>query len=343
MLSVSGGMAAESASSYFSKEDYYLVGSVVAEWLGKGAEAIGLTGAVQMDDFKAIAKGIHPQTGEQLVVAKITKDMHTGMQIETRRAGNDLTFSAPKSVSVAYAADATGIKEAHDFAVKSVCTHIEQHYCQARTPEGFENGSLFAPKFDHATSRTLDPQLHSHLFICNVTQTQDGQFRANEPLNIFKDQKKLGELYRQELASQLRQQGYEINFTDRTLSIFEIREIAPDLIDQFSKRRAAIEKQVEVWKSNGEYKGVSEPKLCEMAALKTRQAKDRSLTREDVVKAWDQGFKEAGTTREAVKEQLEVRRQQVLFERQHLPAEPDKSSNEVIQQAAALLRIKRPS
>ncbi|MGE3551108.1 MAG: MobF family relaxase, partial [Geobacter sp.] len=178
-------------------------------WIGQGAEKLGLEGPIDKNDFVSTLNGQDPKTGEQLVEIK------NGTSLEDRRAGNDFTFSAPKSVSVAFAAGVEGIKEAHDKAVQAVAQHLEQHYSQARTPEGFQNGSLVAAKFDHSTSRALDPQLHSHLFVTNMTQTQDGRWRANEPLNIYKDQKALGELYRQELANQLQQQGHRVEWTDR--------------------------------------------------------------------------------------------------------------------------------
>jgi len=337
MMSVSGGMSAGAASSYFQKEDYYLKGQEAAEWIGKGAESLGLQGQVQKEDFRAVANGQDPRSGEQLVAPKITEDKETGEKKEEHRAGNDLTFSAPKSVSVAYAAGVEGIKEAHDNAVKAVAAYIQEHYSQHRSPEGIQQaGNLVAAKFDHVTSRALDPQLHSHLFVANMVQDNASNWKANEPLNIFKDQKIIGQLYRQELSNQLQQQRHELQYTNREQQLFEIKAVDQQLIDKFSQRREAIEKQVEAWKTSGEHKNVSEAKLYEMAALETRSAKDHSITKEDVRQQWDNGFRDAGTSAGQVKEAIETARQTEL----NHGAAPQKTAAEVVKDAAEYLTDK---
>lgn len=130
MVSISKGMTAAAAATYHEKEDYYLKGAENSEWLGRGADELGLHGTVEKETFQAVTRGCHPSTGEQLVAGKITIDKKTGEQIDTHTAGNDLAFSAPKSVSVAFAAGVEGMKEAHDFAVKSVVKYMQQHYSQ---------------------------------------------------------------------------------------------------------------------------------------------------------------------------------------------------------------------
>lgn len=338
MLSVSKGMSAGDASSYFSKEDYYLKGNEASQWLGTGAETLGLDGVVKKGEFLNVCEGYSPDGREQLVAPKVTKDKD-GNQVESHRAGNDLTFSAPKSVSIAYAAEVEGIKDAHDAAVKAVMAHIEIHYSQARTPDGIQNGSLVAAKFDHVTSRAIDPQLHSHLFVENMVQTPDGQWRANEPKNIFVDQKALGLLYRQELINELQKAGFEIQFTDREQLLFEIKGVDPTLIEEFSSRREAIEAKVAEWRAAGEHKGVSEARLYEMAALDTRDRKIE-ISKEDVVRKWDQGFEAAGASREEVRTSLEASREQNLETRQLQPPEKGKDAGEVTKQAAGILTDK---
>jgi conjugative relaxase-like TrwC/TraI family protein len=362
MLSVSQGKSAGDAEHYFKKEDYYLKGQESTEWLGKGAEALGLQGQVIAEDFKAIAEGRHPQTDEQLIAPKVEqgkdKDGNkifnedgTPQMIEKHRAGNDMTFSAPKSVSVAFAAGVGDVKEAHDQAVRSVMEHVQEHYSQHRSPDGIQIAdNLIAAKFDHVTSRALDPQLHSHCFLLNAVQDKDGAWKANEPKNIFVDQKQIGMLYRQELANQLQERGFQIDISDRQQLFFEIKGVDEKLIDQFSKRREAIENQVKEWKVAGTYKGVSEPRLYEMAALGTRDAKDPNITKEQVREKWDDGFQSAGTTSEQVKEKVESVRQQTLEARQQEQAvqqqqpgqpQPEKiTAAEVVKAAAEHLNDK---
>jgi len=70
MLSISKGMSSSDASSYHSKEDYYLRSAengANSRWAGEGAAALGLTGTVDKDTFKALCEGKNPANGEQLV------------------------------------------------------------------------------------------------------------------------------------------------------------------------------------------------------------------------------------------------------------------------------------
>ena len=330
MMSMSGGMSAGSASSYFEREDYYLKGAENTQWIGTGAESLGLVGNINKSDFAAIAAGIDPASGEQLVSGKA----HGG-GIEERRAGNDATFSAPKSVSVAFAAGVDGMKQAHDAAVHAVAKHIEEHYSHARTPDGKQNGSLVAAKFDHATSREGDPQLHSHLFVVNATQTADGQWRANEPKNLYQDQKMLGELYRAELANQLEKQGHEINWTDRKSLQFEIKSVPEAANKEFSARREAIESKIAEWKSDGKHENLTRGELYEKAALETRAAKTEMQT-EQVKTQWQQGFANAGTTPEAVKSGIEQAQQQNLQQREQGQTH-GRTAADIVQSAAQSL------
>ena len=246
-------------------------------WCGKGAEALGLSGPVREEDFRSLCRGEDPATGARIVAPKITRDKESGERIETHRAGNDCTFSAPKSASIAYVAGVEGIKEAHDAAVVSVLGHMEEHYSHYRSPEGIKDGGLVAAKFDHATSRNFDPQLHSHVFDVNAVHAPDGAWKANEPKAIFQDQKSLGLLYRQELARELQAGGFEIVVRDRSQMFFELKGIGPALIEHFSSRREAIEQQVVLWKEEGKFTGVPHARLFEMAALETRDPKRASL------------------------------------------------------------------
>jgi len=130
MLSLSpGGMSAAHAARYFSQEDYYLRGAGPSRWLGKGSAALGLAGQVAEADFRNLAEGRAPD-GTRLVALKITHDQF-GQDVGQHRAGNDLTFSAPKSVSIGYAAGNPELKEIWDQAVVYTMGHIEEHYSQS--------------------------------------------------------------------------------------------------------------------------------------------------------------------------------------------------------------------
>lgn len=306
MLSISPGMSAGQAGGYFSREDYYLRDAELgsnSRWCGEGARALGLEGPVREEDFRALCRGEDP-AGNRIVAPRLSRDRESGELIESHRAGNDCTFSAPKSVSIAYVAGVKGIKEAHDAAVVSVLSHLEAHYCHYRSPEGVVNGGMAAAKFDHATSRNVDPQLHSHVFLVNAVKASHGGWKANEPRAIFQDQKSLGLLYRQELARELGERGFTIEVSDRSQMYFELKGIDPGLTEHFSSRREAIERQVELWRSEGRFTEVPHARLYEMAALETRDPK-RAVTREEVARIFERGFELCGTSTERVRLELE--------------------------------------
>jgi conjugative relaxase-like TrwC/TraI family protein len=346
MLSLSpGGMTAAHATKYFAQEDYYLRGAEPSQWLGKGSDALGLKGQVSEEDFRKLVEG-KAQDGAQLVAAKITKDAD-GKQVETHRAGNDLTFSAPKSVSVGYAAGNRELKEIWDKAVVNTMKHVEEHYSHYRTPGGVKSsGNIMAAKFDHVTSRALDPEVHSHVFLLNMTRVPgaEGRWKANEPKNIYTDKISLGMLARQEAMHLYHQAGYQTYFTNRQQLLFEIVGVSPEELETFSKRSAAIAAKVAQWKEQGRFPGVSETILKGMAALDTRDPK-RQVTREDVRRAWDRGFALAGTTVQKVRERIEAARSLPGLEQHHPAAvtEPDygfryQAPGEYPESLAAVLR-----
>jgi conjugative relaxase-like TrwC/TraI family protein len=324
MLSLSpGGMSASHASGYFSREDYYLRGSEPSQWLGKGSAALGLKGEVQEEDFRRLAQGKAPD-GSLLVAPKLTRG-EAGAQLENHRAGNDLTFSAPKSVSVGYAAGNQELKDIWDQAVVNAMKHVEAHYSQYRARDGVRNsGNIVAAKFDHVTSRALDPEVHSHVFLLNMTRVPGGggKWKANEPKNIYTDKISLGMLARQEAMYLYRKAGYATYFTNRGQLLFEVEGVSPRELETFSKRSAAIAGKVAQWKEQKRFPGVSGGALKGMAALDTRDPR-RAITREDVRREWDRGFEAAGTTAREVRERIEASRRLHPAEFSTAPPQPD--------------------
>jgi len=91
MLSI-GKMSVGQHAYYdeLAKEDYYLDGGEPpGKWLGQGASALSLSGEIRSKDFSDLFAG--ELRGKRLVQQSES----------TRCPGWDLTFSAPKSVSVA--------------------------------------------------------------------------------------------------------------------------------------------------------------------------------------------------------------------------------------------------
>lgn len=265
VASVSALTSSAQASSYYEADDYYAEGGLSpSQWQGAGAEALGLSGEVDRDAFRALLDG---RIGDQQL------GTFRDGQLE-HRPGWDVTLSAPKSVSImAEVAGDRRLIEAHGKAVKTAMAHVERHMAATRIRDGGTvvreaTGNLVIVSFQHGTSRAQDPQLHTHNVILNATQGEDGAWRSLEPRVIYQLQKQIGAIYRQELALKVRELGYEIEAGKE--SLFEIRGVSNQVIEAFSTRSAEIEAALAERGTSRETASAVEKQV---ATLDTREAK----------------------------------------------------------------------
>jgi conjugative relaxase-like TrwC/TraI family protein len=286
MLSITTLKSASQASSYYEADNYYAKDSPEAQeasaWWGKGAQLLGLNGTVEPAQFQALLEGQLPN-GQQLGRIENGEVVH--------RPGIDLTFSAPKSVSIlSEIGEDKRIHAAHEKAVDATLSYLQTHAAQTRRSENGEiifdkTDNLIVAQFRHDTSREHDPQLHTHCVLINATQRDDGQWRSLSCESFF-DQKMLaGTLYRSTLAFELQQQGYTIEKTHAD-GRFEIAGIPKSLMDDFSKRRQAIEAALKE-------RSLESAKAAEVATLLTRQSK-QSIDREALHQQWKETCNQAG-------------------------------------------------
>jgi conjugative relaxase-like TrwC/TraI family protein len=268
VASVSALTSAGQAASYYEADDYYAEGGFApSEWLGEAAAALGLSGEVDRVKFAKMLEG--RVAGQQLGTTRDGKVEH--------RPGWDITFSAPKSVSIM--AEVAGDKRliaAHAAAVKAALGHVEQHMAATRVREGGEvlreeTGKLAIATFRHATSRAQDPQLHTHAVILNATQDKDGNWRSLEPRAFYQLQKEIGAIYRQELAHGAAELGYRIEAGKDAM--FEIAGVPDRVIEALSQRTAAIDARLAERGTSREEASAAEKQI---AALDTREAKSHA-------------------------------------------------------------------
>jgi conjugative relaxase-like TrwC/TraI family protein len=160
--------------------EYYTEhGDRPGRWYGSGLSALGLApgSVVEERELEALfGRALSPTTGKQLGAAW-REDAVTGF---------DLTFSASKSVSawwaLADADTAAAIDGAHRTAVDAALGYLEEHASMSRRGrDGVEQISsvgFAGALFDHTTSRTGDPQLHTHALVVNKVRCADGGWRA---------------------------------------------------------------------------------------------------------------------------------------------------------------------
>lgn len=293
VASVSALTSAGQAASYYEADDYYAEGGFApSEWFGEAAASLGLSGEVDRVEFAELLEG--RVAGQQLGTTRDGKVEH--------RPGWDITFSAPKSVSIM--AEVAGDKRliaAHAAAVKAALGHVEQHMAATRVRDGGdvrreETGNLAIATFRHATSRAHDPQLHTHAVILNATQDKDGNWRSLEPRAFYQLQKEIGAIYRQELAHGVAKLGYQIEAGKDAM--FEIAGVPEKVIDALSQRTAAIDARLAERGTSREKASAAEKQV---AALDTREAKShtdhKSLRVEWRATAKAKGFGEAEQAR----------------------------------------------
>ena len=274
------------AEHYYRQENYYSKEESVknSQWFGKGAEKLGLGGNIQGEDFSNLLYGNLPN-GEKFRNRPPTHAKYK------ERAGVDLTFSAPKSVSLAVLVnDDKELEKAHRDAVETTLSIVEERYANTRIRDkdsGKRNtvttGNLIVGQFHHDTSREKDPQLHTHAVIINGTQTKEGKWYSLNSDELFRQQKLLGTIYQNELAIRAQKLGYEIE--QRENGQFDLKGYSQEHLDYYSKRRKQILEVV------GE--GASR-KQIELAALNTRKPKGKEIPRTELQKYWQAEAKTIG-------------------------------------------------
>lgn len=240
MLSISSAIAAGQGRYFGSlaREDYYTEGGEPpGQWFGSGVATFGLSGEVDTVVFQQLLFGFSPDDRTPLV-------QNAGDP--QRQAAWDLTFSAPKSLSVLWSqADAETqrlIQELQALAVMKALTYLEDvagFTRRGHAGERRERAAWLIAMFEHGTSRAQDPQLHTHAVLLNLARRADGSTGTLISREVFRHKMAAGALYRAELAALLQDRlGLGI---EREKTWFEVEGVSPALIAEFSKRRQQIE------------------------------------------------------------------------------------------------------
>lgn len=288
MLNVTAisGNNQHAAAHYFSASDDYYAKEEAGQWQGKGAETLGLSGAVDQTQFARLLNGQLPDGRAIDTTFDKTKNM--------KRMGLDLTFSAPKSVSMqALVGGDRSVTDAHDKAVAKAIEQVERLAQTRKKVKGKSTrertGNMVVGKFRHEMSRAKDPQLHTHAVIVNMTQRSDGKWRALANEDIFQTYHEVDAIYKTELAKELQALGYAIRVVDDKGN-FELDHISRDQIEAFSERSKVIE---EALANEGKTRATSSTAEKQVIALATRQRKQKGDI-EIVKKYWLEKSKEFG-------------------------------------------------
>jgi conjugative relaxase-like TrwC/TraI family protein len=260
-----------------SIDEYYAgVGESPGVWSGRWAERLGLSGVVESGQLRALVDGQHPETGEDLLA---------GSRPRSVRAF-DVTFSAPKSVSLLWALSsqraAREVAAAHREAVEVALGFLEERAAVARVQSRgvrrrvATNGWVVAG-FIHRTSREGDPQLHSHCLVPNLVQrAEDGHMVAFDAGPLFEWGRAAGSVYQNHLQRALSQRQGVVWGPDRN-NTREMDGFTRVQLRAFSKRSTQIEAELE--QKGALYESPAlRMQADDEASLATRGAKDHSLT-----------------------------------------------------------------
>lgn len=266
------------AAHYFSAADDYYTKEEPGIWQGQGAHNLGLTGAIDPAHFARLLAGQLPN-GERIQTT-FNHDKNK------KRMGLDLTFSAPKSVSMqALIGGDQRVIEAHDRAVSHALQHIEKLAQTRKKIKGKSTrertANLVIGKFRHELSRAKDPQLHTHAIVLNMTQRADGAWRAlvNEDLFVVKHE--MDAIYKTKLAQELQAINYQIRLVDDRGN-FELAHISREQIEAFSARSRVIE---EALANQGKTRATASALEKQVISLATRPRKEEG-DRETIKQYW---------------------------------------------------------
>ncbi|WP_035889975.1 MobF family relaxase [Kosakonia radicincitans] len=289
--------AGEAAGYYSNKDNYYFLGQLESEWLGEGASQLGLEGTVRSDQLTAVLEGRLPDG------SRLGKEINGN---HTHRPGHDLTFSAPKSVSIlALIGGDKALLEAHQHAVRVAAGYVEKLISARETVDGrtsiVHTGKMVAALYTHDTSRNLDPQLHTHMLVANITEL-NGKWKAlaTDTIHnagfietVMKMQVTLGKLYRKALRERVEELGHQVEEVGPH-GMWEISGVPSEVREEYSSRGREV---------RGAVGAEATLKSLDIAAKNTRKAKvDPSRLR--LMERWQTQMKEKGWDMKAYQESV---------------------------------------
>lgn len=289
----------ESKTVEHERGDYYLSpeGEPVqapGRWLASAdtLARLGIEGErVDGPEFVALMDGRHPRTGSWLRPPGADGG---------RGGGIDLTFSAPKSVSVAWALGDSSqrgdMEAAHAAAVDRAMAHLTESVATVRRRYGGQvveepAVDLVAAEYRHTTARgvlagdTPDPQLHSHVVVTSAVR-DDERIVAVASRPIFRAAREVGAFYRSALAEELGRRGYAIQAgTGKDGRYFEIAGVPQELRDAFSARSREVADAAERFRA----RLGRAPERGELRRLKLENRKAKVIsTQADLRESWHQ-------------------------------------------------------
>jgi conjugative relaxase-like TrwC/TraI family protein len=266
----------------YSRDEYY-VRDGGGVWWSTGETIVRHDAEINKETFRDLCAGLDPTTGKPLV-----RGSGPG-----HRAGWDITFSAPKSLSALWmsgdASQRAMLHDLHRAAVDDALRFlVQERLVEVRIGAGGyireAPVDVIVGRFDHFTSREGDPNIHTHSVLMNVAGCRErNKYRTLEPEKLFEFQVVVGAAYRASLGRRLAENGWVLREAGRNQ--FEIASIPEKLIEAFSKRSHQIENRVGRGATGAQK---------EIAALATRGSKNDVPVGDALEQRWREELAEIG-------------------------------------------------
>jgi conjugative relaxase-like TrwC/TraI family protein len=285
---------AKQAEAYYSKSDggYYMDDADLGrEWMGRGAELLGLKGAPQFDEFRRLIHGLEPHSGEQL----------TAKLIQDRIPGWDINLHCPKKITLAIERGDDRLQAAFWEAARETFADIEQQATTRVRKSGRQEdrltGNLVGYAVEHAETRPAkddkmpDPQRHIHVVCFNLTHDEkEDAWKAVKFRPVMDDRKWLDRRFNQRFSAKVAALGYEVETKwgrdskgSRRYVGWDIKGVSDWVAQKFSRRTAEIEKLAAELNVTD---AVSKDKLGATSRLNKR----KDLTLADLREYWNSRF-----------------------------------------------------
>ena len=257
-----------------------------AAWSGRAAQGLGLRGAIDPEHLRAVLDGRHPTSGHRLRSERATV------------LGFDLTFSAPKSVSVVFALGgeeaARHVVSAHREGVQGALAYMESHALSGRRGSGEEREimpttGLVAASFTHGVNRNLDPHLHTHVVMANMVHGLDGRWSACDHRGLSAHRAAASAVYESHLRARLSSR-LGIRWVETPGLRTEVGGVSPFLLGEFSSRAADIRRHMAE-------QGAHSARGARVAWAATRPTKRAGLDFGELSSQWERRARSFGSPR----------------------------------------------
>jgi conjugative relaxase-like TrwC/TraI family protein len=271
------------------------------QWLGERTERLGLRGVLGPSELEAVLTGADPFSGNRIGRS------HDRVKV----AGFDLTFCAPKSVSLLHALGepdvAAEVRSGHETAVCEAFSYVERRSLAVRRGSGQERAVLAvdavaAGGFVHRISRALDPHLHTHVVLANLGRSEDGTWSALDGRGVYAHAATTSALYHAQLRHELTER-LGVAWEPLNRGRADIAGIGREVRRAFSQRAVEIEANLHeraradpagALGGRGPYSRPPSHRARSVAAFATRAPRDPTLAPESLRGWWQERARDVG-------------------------------------------------